>query len=130
MVKVGRWPILVVVISFAIAVIYRYGPSRDKPKWRWVSPGCILATVLWLAASLLFSWYAEHFGSYNKTYGSLGAAIGFMTWLWISTIVILLGAKLNAELEHQTMKDTTEGHPQPLGQRKAHVADSVGAASD
>ena len=116
--KIGRWPILVVVISFAIAVIYRYGPSRDKPKWRWVSPGCILATVLWLAASLLFSWYAENFGSYNKTYGSLGAAIGFMTWLWISTIVILLGAKLNAELEHQTMKDTTEGHPTATRSKK------------
>jgi membrane protein len=86
-----------------------------------------LASVLWLAASLLFSWYAENFGSYNKTYGSLGAAIGFMTWLWISTIVILLGAKLNAELEHQTAKDTTEGQPKPLGQRNAHVADTVGA---
>ena len=66
MVKVGRWPILVLVISFAIAVIYRYGPSRDKPKWQWVSPGCILATVLWHAASLLFSWYAENFGSYKQ----------------------------------------------------------------
>jgi membrane protein len=129
-VKVGRWPVLVLVVIFAMAVIYRYGPSRDKPKWRWTSPGSILATVLWLAASLLFSWYAENFGSYNKTYGSLGAVIGFMTWLWLSTIVILLGAKLNAELEHQTVKDTTEGRPQPLGQRKAYVADTVGAASD
>jgi membrane protein len=103
------------------------GPSRDKPQWRWITPGSILASVLWLSASLLFSWYAENFGSYNKTYGSLGAAIGFMTWLWISTIVILLGAKLNAELEHQTAKDTTEGQPKPLGQRNAHVADTVGA---
>ncbi len=129
LIKIGRWPILVLLVGFAIAVIYRYGPSRDKPQWRWVSPGSILATVLWLSASLLFSWYAENFGSYNKTYGSLGAVIGFMTWLWISTIVILLGAKLNAELEHQTAKDTTEGRPQPLGQRKAYVADTVGAAA-
>jgi membrane protein len=75
---------------------------------------------------LLFSWYAQNFGSYNKTYGSLGAAIGFMTWLWISTIVILVGAKLNAETEHQTARDTTEGKPRKLGQRGARMADTVG----
>ena len=86
----------------------------------------MLAAVFWLAASLLFSWYAENFGSYNKTYGSLGAAIGFMTWLWLSTIVILVGAKLNAEMEHQTAKDTTEGHPQQPGRRGARMADTVG----
>jgi membrane protein len=125
--RLARWPLLFVVVCFFLAVIYRYGPSRDKPQWRWITPGSILASILWLAASLLFSWYAENFGSYNKTYGSLGAAIGFMTWLWISTIVILLGAKLNAELEHQTAKDTTEGQPKPLGQRDAYVADTVGA---
>ncbi|HEX4614285.1 MAG TPA: YhjD/YihY/BrkB family envelope integrity protein [Stellaceae bacterium] len=79
-----------------------------------------------LLASLLFSWYAENFGSYDKTYGSLGAAIGFMTWLWISTIVVLVGAKLNAETEHQTAKDSTEGSPKPLGQRKARMADTIG----
>ena len=126
LIKIARWPLLLVVASFCIAVIYRYGPSRDKPKWRWISPGSVLAAVMWLAASLLFSWYAENFGSYNKTYGSLGAAIGFMTWLWLSTIVILVGAKLNAEMEHQTAKDTTEGHPQPLGHRGARMADTVG----
>ena len=126
LIKIARWPLLLVVASFSIAVIYRYGPSRDKPKWRWVSPGSVLAAVIWLAASLLFSWYAENFGSYNKTYGSLGAAIGFMTWLWLSTIVILVGAKLNAEMEHQTAKDTTEGRPQPLGHRGARMADTVG----
>ena len=126
LVKIARWPLLLVIASFSIAAIYRYGPSRDKPKWRWITPGSVLAAVIWLAASLLFSWYAENFGSYNKTYGSLGAAIGFMTWLWLSTIVILLGAKLNAEMEHQTAKDTTEGHPQPSGRRGARMADTVG----
>ena len=122
--KLARWPALFLIVCFFLAIIYRYGPSRDKPQWRWITPGSVLASILWLAASLLFSWYAENFGSYNKTYGSLGAAIGFMTWLWISTIVILLGAKLNAELEHQTAKDTTEGRPKPLGQRDAYVADT------
>ena len=128
LVKVGRWPVLFVVVSFAIALIYRFGPSRDKPQWRWITPGSMFAAAIWVAASLLFSWYTENFGSYNETYGSLGAAIGFMTWLWISTIVILIGAKLNAETEHQTARDTTEGEVRPLGQRGATMADSVGSA--
>ena len=128
LVKVGRWPVLFLGVSFAIALIYQFGPSRDKPQWRWITPGSILAAAVWLAASLLFSWYTENFGKYNETYGSLGAAIGFMTWLWISTMVILVGAKLNAETEHQTTRDTTEGEPRPLGQRGAKMADSVGSA--
>src|SRR4051794_14437752 len=129
LVKVGRWPVLLVGVSFAIALIYRFGPSRDKPQWRWISPGSVLAALVWLAASLLFSWYTEKFGSYNETYGSLGAAIGFMTWLWISNIVILVGAKVNAETEPQTARDSTEGKPSPLGQRGAEMADTVGHAS-
>ena len=128
LVKVGRWPVLFVVVSFAIALIYRYGPSRDKPQWRWITPGSMFAAAGWLAASLLFSWYTENFGKYNETYGSLGAVIGFMTWLWISTMVILLGAKLNAETEHQTARDTTDGEARPLGQRGARMADTVGSA--
>jgi membrane protein len=106
-VNIARWPVLLVLASFMIAVVYRFGPSRDQPQWRWISPGSIFAAVTWIAASLLFSWYTAHFGSYNKTYGSLGAAVGFMTWMWISTMVILVGAKINAELEHQTGVDTT-----------------------
>jgi membrane protein len=126
-VKVGRWPLLFIVVTMAIAVIYRFGASRDEPKWRWLTPGSIFAAAIWLAASLLFSWYTENFGNYNETYGSLGAAIGFMTWLWISTMVILIGAKLNAETEHQTARDTTEGDAKPLGQRGATMANSVAA---
>ena len=125
-VKVGRWPVLFVVVSLAIALIYRFGPSRDKPQWRWITPGSLFAAAIWLAASLLFSWYTENFGKYNETYGSLGAVIGFMTWLWLSIMVILIGAKLNAETEHQTARDTTEGETRPLGERGARMADSVG----
>jgi membrane protein len=128
--NIGRWPVLLLAVAAWIALVYRYGPSRDTPRWRWVTWGSALAAFLWIAASLLFSWYAANFGSYNKTYGSLGAAIGFMTWIWISTIVVLLGAELDAEMEHQTACDTTEGPPKPLGQRGAAVADTVGAAQD
>ncbi len=124
-----RWPVLFVVVILMLAVLYRYGPSRDAPRWRWVTPGGMLAAFLWLAGSLLFSWYVSNFGSYDKTYGSLGAAIGFMTWIWISTTIVLLGAQLNAELEHQTAKDTTVGTPEPLGTRDARMADTVGAAA-
>jgi membrane protein len=127
LIRMGRWPILLVMVSFAIALIYRYGPSREKPKWRWITPGSIVAAVGWLCVSLLFSWYAENFGSYNETYGSLGAAIGFMTWLWLSNILILLGAKLNAEMEHQTARDTTTGRDEPFGERGAVMADTIGA---
>ena len=114
--------------GFALALIYRFGPSRVAPQWRWISWGSVAAALLWLAGSALFSFYAANFGNFNATYGSLGAVIGFMTWLWISAIVILLGAELNAEIEHQTARDTTTGHPKPLGTRGAHMADSVGAA--
>jgi membrane protein len=128
-VNFARWPVLLAVASFMIAVVYRFGPSRDQPQWRWISPGSIFAAIAWVAASLLFSWYTAHFGSYNKTYGSLGAAVGFMTWIWISTIVILVGGKINAEMEHQTTEDTTVGHPAPRGERGARMADTVGQSS-
>jgi membrane protein len=127
-VNIARWPILFLVACLMIAVVYRFGPSRDRPQWRWISPGSLFAALVWIAASLLFSWYTSHFGSYNKTYGSLGAAVGFMTWMWISTIVILVGAKINAELEHQTAVDTTEGHP-ARGERGAQIADTIGHGS-
>jgi membrane protein len=129
-VAVGKWPVLFVGAAFAIAVLYRYGPSRAEAKWRWVTWGGVLAAALWIGASLLFSWYTVNFGSYNKTYGSLGAVIGFMTWIWISTIVILLGAELDAEIEHQTCRDSTVGPPKPMGMRGATMADTVGHKVD
>lgn len=124
-----RWPVLLVPVALAISLVYRFGPSRDEPKWRWVSWGGAFAAIVWLAASLLFSWYAANLGRFNETYGSLGAAIGFMLWMWVSSIVLLIGAELNAEMEHQTAKDTTEGHPRPLGERGATMADTVGRPS-
>jgi membrane protein len=123
-----RWPILLVGVLLALAVLYRYGPSRDKAEWRWVTWGSALAALLWIAGSMLFSWYVANFGNYNETYGSLGAAIGFMTWIWLSTIVVLVGAEVNAEMEHQTAQDTTEGADKPIGGRGATVANRVGEA--
>jgi len=128
LVKIARWPILFVLTALALAVLYRYGPSRTQPRWRWVTWGSAFATVMWVAVSVLFSWYVTNFGSYDKTYGSLGAIIGFMTWIWISIIVVLIGAKLDAEMEHQTARETTSGQPKPLGMRGARMADTVGPA--
>ncbi len=121
-----RWPILLVTIVTSLALIYRYGPSRNDARWRWVTWGSIAAALLWIAASMLFSWYVATFDSYNRTYGSLGAGVGFMVWLWISTVIVLLGGELNAEMEHQTARDTTEGSAKPLGTRGAMMADHVG----
>jgi membrane protein len=125
-ISVARWPLLLVVVALALAVIYRFGPSRAQPRWRWVSWGSAFASIGWLIISGLFSWYAANFGSFNATYGSLGAVIGLMTWLWLSAAVILLGAQVNAELEHQTARDTTEGPDKPLGRRGAKAADTIG----
>jgi membrane protein len=128
LITVLRWPILLVTIAVGLAFIYRYGPSRRDARWRWVTWGSIAGALLWLAASMLFSWYVATFDSYNKTYGSLGAAVGFMIWLWISAVIVLLGGELNAEMEHQTARDTTQGAPKPLGSRGAMMADHVGEA--
>src|SRR3954470_16534590 len=127
-ISLARWPVLLGAIVLVLAVLYRYGPSRDTAQWRWISAGSLVAAVIWVAASMLFSWYVANFGNYNETYGSLGAVIGFMTWMWLSTTVVLVGAELNAEIEHQTVHDTTEGPQKPLGARGARMADSVGAA--
>ena len=124
----SSWLILLTLFSFFLAFAYRFGPSREKAKWKWVSWGAVIAAVLWAIASALFSWYATKFGNFNKTYGSLGAVIVLMTWFYVSSFVILIGGEINAELEHQTKKDTTEGQPKPLGGRGAKMADTVGAA--
>jgi membrane protein len=125
-----RWPVMFVLMVFGLAVLYRYGPSRHRAKWRWLSIGSVLAAVVWLAVSALFSWYLGNFADYNATYGALGAVIGLMMWMWLSTIVLLVGAELNAEIEHQTARDSTVGEPKPLGTRGAVMADTVGAAAD
>ena len=125
-----RWPILLVIVAGLIALLYRFGPSRAPAEWRWVSWGSGAAALLWVVLSVLFSWYAANFGSYNATYGSLGAVIGFMTWVWLSATVIIVGAELNSELEHQTARDTTTGPDRPLGRRGAVMADRVAGGPD
>jgi membrane protein len=115
-----------VFLLIALAVLYRYGPDRQRARWQWVSIGSIFAAVAWIAASFAFSWFLAHFANYNATYGSLGAAVGLMMWLRISATVVLIGAELNAEIEHQTAQDSTVGEAKPLGARGAVMADTVG----
>jgi membrane protein len=123
--RLARWPLLLLGIGLFLALLYRYGPSRQTAKWRWVSWGSAAASVLWVVGSIGFSWYVSNFGSYNETYGSLGAVIGFMTWIWLSATVVLVGAELDAEMEHQTARDTTTGPERPMGTRGARMADQV-----
>lgn len=123
--SLARWPVLVLTIGLFLAIIYRYGPDRDLAQWRWVSWGSAAAAVGFLAFSFGFSYYVSNFGNYNETYGSLGAVVGFMTWTWLSAAVVLVGAELDAEMEHQTARDTTTGPEQPQGSRGARMADTV-----
>ena len=117
--------VTLLVVSFGIAGLYRWGPNRAKAKWSWITPGTALTVVVTAIVSVLFSWYTANFGSYNATYGSLGALIGFMTWIWLTMIVLIIGAELNSEMEHQTARDTTTGPSKPMGQRGALMADTV-----
>jgi membrane protein len=127
--KYLRWPLLAIAGIFAVSVLYRYGPSREKPQWKWLTWGATTATVLWLIGSALFSFYVTNFAGYNKTYGSLGVVVALMMWLLLTVYSMLVGAEINAEMEHQTAKDTTAGEPQPMGRRGAHVADTLGHES-
>ena len=123
-----RWPVLLGVVVVGLAVLYRLAPSREHARWEWLSVGSALAAIAWLASSALLSWYLASFADYDATYGSLGAAIGMMMWMWISSIVILVGAELNSEIEHQTARDSTTGAEKPRGRRGAAMADTVGEA--
>ena len=125
-----RWPVMFALVVLGLSVLYRHGPSRRHAKWRWVSVGSVFAALTWIAVSVAFSWYLSKFADYNATYGSLGAVIGLMMWMWISTAVVLIGAELNSEIEHQTARDSTTGAAKPLGTRGAVMADTVGAAQD
>jgi membrane protein len=122
----ARWPLLLVVALIGLAILYRYAPSRETAQWQWVSPGAVLATVLWLIGSIVFSIYVRNFGSYNETYGSLGAVVILLMWFWLSAFIVLLGAEVNCEIERQTERDTTAGRPRPRGERGAYAADTVG----
>ncbi len=130
LISVFRWPVLILAASVGLALLYRYGPSRQPAEWRWLSWGAVITIIVWLAASIMFSWYLANFADYNATYGSLGAVIGFMMWTWISVVILIVGAEVNAEIEHQTAKDTTTGPEKPMGARGARMADTVGRRAD
>lgn len=125
-----RWPLLAFFMLIGLAVTYRYGPSRETPRWRWVSWGAVVAAVLWLLGSGLFSLYAARFGSFNETYGSMAAVAVTLLWFQLTSFVVLVGALLDAEMEHQTARDTTAGPEKPMGSRGAQVADTVGPGRD
>jgi len=124
--RTGGWVVFVIMIMSAIGLLYRIGPPRRPARWRWLSAGAATATLLWVAGSAAFSSYVTSFGSYNETYGTLGAIIVLLLWFYLSAYAILIGALINAELEHQTARDTTTGPTRPIGERGAVVADSLG----
>lgn len=125
LIRYGRWPVLAVLLLIGLAVLYRLAPSRRSPKWRWISVGSVVATITWMSGSGLLSYYLANFGNYDATYGSLGAAMALMIWMWMSTIVVLFGAELNSEIEHQTAAASTASAEKPLGSRGAKMADTL-----
>lgn len=129
-IRLLRWPLLVLVVGLSLTVLYRHGPSRRSPQWRWVTWGSAFATISWFIMSIAFTTYLERIADFNATYGAMAAPIGFLLWVWLSIIVILLGAEINGELEHQTAMDTTTGPDRPMGKRGAVMADTLGAPSD
>jgi membrane protein len=127
--SLGRWPVLALLMVLALAAVYRFGPSRARPKWRWVMVGAVAGTALWLAGSLAFSAYVARFATYQETFGVLGTVMLLMTWFYLAAFAVLLGAELNAEVERQTARDTTQGPDRPAGRRGARMADTVGEES-
>lgn len=120
-----RWPLLALIVMFALTAIYKIAPNRESPAFKWASWGAIIATVFWLAGSLLFSVYVSNFSRFDETYGSFAAVIILMLWFFLTGFIILLGSEINSEMEHQTSRDTTTGEDQPLGERGGYHADHV-----
>ncbi len=123
------WSLVVVAALAGAAVVYRFGPSRQPAKLRWLTWGAIFATSAWILMSLVYGWYLNNLADYAASYGALGGLVGFLIWLWLSVTLLIVGAELNAELEHQTAKDSTTGRPLPMGLRGAHMADTIGKAA-
>ena len=123
--QVVRWVLLLAVFAGALAVLYRVAPDRDAPRFSWVSLGAVVVTVVWAIVSVGFSLYVDNFGSYDKTYGAIAGVIVLMLWLYLTCYLVLLGAEINAEAEHQTARDTTTGTPKPMGTRDAEMADTL-----
>jgi membrane protein len=129
-VGIVRWVLLWLVAIVGLAVIYRYAPARERPRWHWVTWGSVIASTFWLLGSVLFAIYVRTFGSYGQTYGALGGVIVLLMWFYVSSFTIVVGAEINAEMERQTREDTTAGPQKPLGQRGAYAADTVGPAAN
>ena len=121
----ARWTLVAVVYVVGLAALYRWGPSRRGAKWRWLTPGAAVAGLLWFFASWGFSVYVSNFARYNEIFGSLGGVIILLTWLWLTAFIVLVGALLDAEIEHQTAEDSTRGPDRPMGERGAYKADTV-----
>lgn len=126
MIRIAADGAMLLMLTLGVAALYRWGPCREQAKWRWVTPGAVLSVLALGGTSILFSWYVTNFADDNATYGSLGAVIGLMVWLWISATITIAGAELNSEIEHQTAVDSTTGAAKPLGTRGATMADTVG----
>jgi membrane protein len=129
LILIAQWPVLIAIVLFSLAVLYRYAPNRRAAQWKWASPGALIATFLWLLGSVPFSIYVANFNSYNATYGSLGGVVILLTWLYLSSFVALLGAVINAEAERQTAHNSTTAPPKPMGKRGAYAADTLGDAT-
>lgn len=124
-IRIGQWPLLALLVMGALAVLYKVSPDRDSPTFKWVSWGAVIATVLWLIGSALFTLYVENFGTFGATYGAFAGIIVLMLWLFLTAFIVLLGAEVNAEIERQTAKDTTVGEPVPMRERGAQAADTT-----
>jgi membrane protein len=125
----AQWILLWLFAVAGLAFVYRYAPAREPARWRWLTWGSAIAATLWLGASALFAVYVRVFANYGKTYGALGGVIALLMWFYLSSLIVVVGAEINAEMERQTKKDTTEGPPAPLGQRGAYAADTVGPSA-
>jgi len=126
--KVGGYLLIILVAAGLASTLYRFGPSREQARWTWITPGSLFVAVSWLLLTWAFGIYVGHFTNYHATYGSLGAVVALLTWMYLSAYAFIFGAELNSEIEHQTAKDSTTGRPRPMGERGAWAADNV--ASD
>lgn len=123
--SLGRWVLMAAILIFSLGILYKFAPARARARFKWVTSGAAVATLLWLAGSILFSWYVSNFGSFSNTYGSFAAVIILLLWLFLTAFIILIGAEINSEMEHQTSKDSTVGSSKPIGERGAWHADHV-----
>lgn len=120
-----RWPILALIVAFSLTIVYKVAPYRQSPKFKWTSWGAIIATVVWLLGSLIFNLFLSNFSRFDNAYGSFAAVIILILWFYLTAFIILLGAEINSEMEHQTNRDTTTGEDRPMGQRGGYHADHV-----